>query len=90
MNIDYTPTRIFCGWSKTMSVTAITIADSRTSELSTGLKNKVLTQLASKIEESCAVNDIDPPFVEAIAKHFPMKIMKTFNTNDKSPLNPNS
>jgi hypothetical protein len=54
MNADYNPVRIFCAWSKTMSVTYVTIADSRTAELQSGLRSKILNQMTTKIEESNA------------------------------------
>jgi len=59
MNINYHPVRIHCAWSKTMSVTYVTIADTRTSDASTNLQQKILSQLITKIEESYACHDGD-------------------------------
>jgi hypothetical protein len=40
-----------------MSVTYVTIADTRTSDASTNLQQKILSQLITKIEESYACHD---------------------------------
>lgn len=57
MNINYNPIRIHCAWSKTMSVTYVTIADTRTSDAPINLQQKILSQLITKIEESYACHD---------------------------------
>ena len=74
--IDFTPVRIFCTWSKTISVTYVTIADTRTVEDPVKIKDKVITTLIQKTEETHALSDVDPPFVESIAKYFSAKLMK--------------
>lgn len=89
MNADFNPVRVFCSWSKTKCVTYVTIADSRTAELQSGLRSKILNQLSTKIEESNATHEVHPPLIETISKYFPNKIMKTYNAIDKKqPLNP--
>ena len=57
MNADFNPVKVFCAWSKTMSVTYVTIADSRTAELQNGLKSKIINQMSTKIEESYAIHE---------------------------------
>jgi hypothetical protein len=57
MGNDFTPVRVLTAWSKTMNVTYLTIADSRTTELQPVLKQKVLSQLSAKYEEGNVFND---------------------------------
>jgi len=90
-NKDFTPVKILCTWSKTMNVTYITMADSRTTEFAPSVKQKILSTLTNKIEESCGLNNIDLPFVDSISKHFSMKVMKNHQTKDPKtnrPLSP--
>lgn len=56
---EYAPFKINCTWSKTMSLTYLTIADMRTvgHELNRAAKLKVINQLASKIDEDQAYLD---------------------------------
>jgi hypothetical protein len=57
MSADFTPVRVLTAWSKTMSVSYLTIADSRTTELQPVLKQKILSQLSLKYEEGNVFND---------------------------------
>lgn len=73
---EFTPLRISCTWSKSISVTYVTIADTRTLDVPAKVKDKVLSTLIQKTEESNALSDVDPPYIESIAKYFSAKYMK--------------
>lgn len=73
---DFTPVRLMTTWSRSMSITYITIADCRTLDLTSQIKTKIITTLTQKIEDSSAFCDLDPPYVETIAKYFSAKLMK--------------
>ena len=57
MCLDFTATRILCSWSKSLSITYVTLADTRQSDLPSISKQKVLSTLIAKVEESSAIND---------------------------------
>ena len=57
MCADYTAIKIICSWSKSLSVTYVTFADTRVSDIPSVSKHKVLSTLIAKIEENCAIDD---------------------------------
>ena len=77
---DFTPTRILCTWSKSLSVTYATIADTRPIDTPRIMKDKIISTLIQKLEENCALQDVEPPFVESIANNFSAKLMKVAST----------
>lgn len=72
---DFVPVRLLSTWSRTMSVTYITIADCRTLDAAGQVRTKLFSTLIQKFEECCALNDMDPPYVESVSKHFTAKLM---------------
>ena len=75
--IDLTPIKVQSTWSKTMSVTYVTISDTRTlTDVTVQVKNKTLSTLIQKIEDGGSCCDMDPPYVESISKYFSPKLMK--------------
>lgn len=75
-NIDFQPTRVLCTWSKSLSVIYVTLADTRAVELSKMLKGKFVSTITSKLEEVGSLEDVTPPYIESVCKHFPASIMK--------------
>mgnify|MGYP000846203966 FL=1 len=75
-NIDLQPTRVLCTWSKALSLIYVTLADTKTVEMTKIMKGKFASTITTKLEEIGGLDDITPPYVESLSKYFPSAIMK--------------
>ena len=77
--VDFMPIKVHTTWSKSISLTYISFCDTRTLELNSAAKDKVVTSMVQKIEEHSAQSDMDLPYVDYLAKHFMIKIVEKQN-----------
>ena len=54
---EFAPYKINCHWSKSISVTYLSIADMRTTDINKSTKIKIMNTLAAKIDEDQVMND---------------------------------
>lgn len=74
-SIDIIPVKIMCSWSRSMSVSNITLADLRTVEIGPQAKTKLVSTLVSNIEDNRAWANLDLPSVRSISKYFDRRSM---------------
>ena len=80
---DLAPIKILTAWSKTMSVTYLTIADTRTVDQPNPAKDKILSLMIQKLDEYSAHADLDLPLVDHVSKYFVARAVKA--TAEVSP-----
>ncbi|KAL4464464.1 hypothetical protein ABPG72_011752 [Tetrahymena utriculariae] len=78
-NQDFYPVRIETTWSKSVSLTYIRMADTRTFDQGTQFKQKLINTLIQKWQESY-LNTMDVPFFETISKNISNRhVLKHFS-----------
>jgi len=71
---DFIPLRLYCKWSKALSLTYLMVADFRRVQVTTGIRDKIADQVHCKWEE--VYNQMLPPFTEAIYKNICPKFVR--------------
>ena len=72
-SMDYGCVRVACAWSRSLSITYLTMADLRSvKNLNTPKINNILNLLASKWDNQ----DLDPPYIESISGYFSAHFMR--------------
>ena len=72
---DFPPLKLQTTWSRSISITYLTLGDTRTLEANTADKNKTISSMIQKIEEFSAHGDMDLPNVDHLTKFFSSKVI---------------
>ena len=80
-NIDFLVTKINCSWNKSLSLTDVIIADVRNLD---GVTSQVANSTIKTLSQNWTSKEIEPPYIESIAKFFSVDTMRK-QTASKKP-----
>jgi hypothetical protein len=80
-NTEFLVTKINCSWNKSMSITDIIISDVRSLENTT--THAVVSSIKT-LANAWHTKEVEPPYIEAIAKYFSVNSMRKPHAPSKS------